>query len=457
MSDPLGRRLPGIRTGVPGPASRELAARLARVESRNITAIDDHGPIFWEAARGANVMDVDGNVYVDLTAGFGVSAAGHADPAVADAIARQAARLPHALGDVHPAALKVRLLERLAELAPGDLSVSILSANGADAVDSALKTAFLATGRPGVIAFEGAYHGLGFGALAVTWDERFRKPFTPLLRPGVRFAPYPGRPRATGSGIGTAPPDEVDAATALAEVERLVDEASPSDYPVGAVIVEPILGRGGIIVPPADFLPALRRVCTDRGLVLIVDEIYTGFGRTGRWFAVEHTGVVPDILVVGKALAGSLPLSAAIATPAIMGTWPESQGEALHTSTFLGNPITAAAALAHLDRIEELGLVERARVLGERVAERGRQWADPSSDEHAPGVAGVRGLGLMRAIALGGEDSTERAVAASRAALKAGVIVLPEGGALAITPPLAIGDEQLDAALEVVRESLMRG
>lgn len=437
MSAAFGALLPEIRTPPPGPRSRDLARRLARVESRNITRIADDGPVFWTGAAGANVRDADGNVYIDLTAGFGVAAAGHANPTVADAAARQLARLPHAMGDVHPAAIKVELLERLAALAPGDLSVSILSANGSDAVESALKTAAIATGRPGVVAFEGGYHGLGYGALAVTADARFRAPFARQLYGGVRFAPFP-REHEAGA-----------LERSLGAVRRHVQDARSGPDPVGAVVVEPIQGRGGILVPPAAFLPGLRDLCDELELVLIADEVYTGFGRTGRWFACQHTGGVPDLLVVGKSLAGGLPLSAVIGRPSVMAAWPASEGEAIHTSTFLGNPVTAAAALAHLGEIERLGLVERAAGLETVVAERVASWRAEGSP-----VGAVRGRGLMLAIPLEAEGLGVRVMAR---ALAAGVLVLPEGDAIALTPPLVITEAQLEHALAVLRTAIDAG
>ena len=431
-----GASLPRVVTAIPGPRSRTLAERLARVESRNITRVHDGGPIFWESAAGSNVRDVDGNVYVDLTAGFGVSAAGHAAGAVADAVGAQALRLMHGLGDVHPSDIKVRLLERLAALAPGDLSVSILSANGSDAVESAWKTATMATGRSGAVAFRGGYHGLGLGALALTAEDRFRRPFTRQLYAGVRFAPYPDP--ANGPAV-----DDV-----LDEVRTHVEAARGGSDEVGAVFVEPVLGRGGIIVPPAGFLMELRTLCTEMDVLLVLDEVYTGFGRTGRWFACEHEGVVPDLLVVGKSLAGGLPLSAVIGARSLMEAWPESEGEAIHTSTFLGNPVACAAALAHLDLIEGEGLVSRADQLGRWL--RGR--LDALVGRH--GVIGARGLGLMQALVLEPVGGAQRAAAISDAALRQGVIVLPEGAALALTPPLMISEAQLAAALGVIEAVL---
>jgi 4-aminobutyrate aminotransferase-like enzyme len=429
----LGDRLPEIRTAVPGPRSRALGDRLKAVENRAVTRVDAGGPIFWDDAAGANVRDVDGNTFIDLTAGFGVAAAGHASARVAAAVARQAARLPHALGDVHPSPLKVELLERLSGLAPGGLGHGILSANGGDAVESALKTAMLATGRPGLIAFRDGYHGLGYGALAVTGAARFRQPFQRQLYPGVGFVPYPSRTPGHASTTET-----------LEAIRAVVAEAGAGPDPIGAVLVEPVQGRGGIVVPPDDFLPGLRALCDELDLLLIVDEVYTGLGRTGRWFACQHWDVVPDLLVIGKALGGGLPLSAVLGRSDVMAAWPVSEGEALHTSTFLGNPVTCAAALAQLDEIEELGLVERAARIGERLAATLAEWTREGR------ATGHRGLGLMRAVVPAAVDPAQVA----GAALRAGVIVLAEGDALAFTPPLVITEEQLDHALGVLRPLL---
>jgi len=426
-----GDALPELRTRVPGPRSRALAGRLAAVESPNITRVSPDAPIFWSAARGANVLDADGNLFIDLTAGFGVAFAGHANPGVVRALADQAEVLAHALGDVHPADIKVRLLERLAVLAPGDLGVAILATTGAEAVEAALKTAVLATGRAGILAFDGAYHGLTYGALATTSRSEFRAPFERQLFRGVRFAPYGDR----------------DAATALAEAERLLDEAERDGPPIGTVIVEPVQGRAGIRVPGPGFLAGLRRLCDGRERVLIFDEVYTGFGRTGRWFACEHAGIVPDVIVVGKALSGALPISAAIASGALMRAWPPSKGEAIHTSTFLGNPIACAAALAHLDTIEAEALVERAARLGAVVRARLDDWV-----ARYPHARSARGLGLLQGLVL--DDGTETPAAdVADAALGQGIIVLaeaPDLDVLAITPPAAITERQLGHALDTI-------
>ncbi|HEY6236919.1 MAG TPA: aspartate aminotransferase family protein, partial [Candidatus Elarobacter sp.] len=320
-----------IVTAVPGPRSRALASELAAYEAPGVTYLADDYPVFWESASGALVTDVDGNRYLDLTSAFGVAATGHTNPHVATAVADQAQRLMHGMGDVHPTELRTRLLARLAKLSPGDLRKTYLATSGAEAVEFALKTALLATGKPRVLAYHGAYHGLSLGALEVAGIDKFRAPFAPLVPGRATFLPYPGAGATVDGAIGAA-------RTALGH-----------DPAIGAVIVEPIQGRGGVIVPPRGFLGALRALCDERGLLLILDEIYTGFGRTGAMFACEHEAVVPDLLCVGKALGGGVPLSATIGTPRAMDAWPVSAGEALHTSTFLGNPLACAAALANLD------------------------------------------------------------------------------------------------------------
>lgn len=333
----------------PGERARAWIDRLAASESPAFTARRarrheltgaPQDPIVWARARGSNVEDVDGNVYVDLTSGFGACAIGHAHPDVVAAVQRQSERLIHALGDVHPSDVKIALLERLCALAPWDAR-AILSTNGSDAVESALKTAAIATGRPGVIAFEGGYHGLSFGALAVCgYREGFRAPFAAQLNPHVRFAPWP-------------------------DLDAVREQLDPS---IGAILVEPIQGRGGIRVPPPGFLAELGELAHAHGALLIADEILTGLGRCGtRW----ASGDVADILCVGKALGAGLPISACLARAEVMRAWGDPGGEAIHTGTFFGNPLACAAALASLDVLD--GLHDRAARLGDDLATRLRE------------------------------------------------------------------------------------
>ena len=401
--------LPSLKTKVPGPKSRALARELRRYESRNITYISDHWPIFWERAAGANVWDVDGNRYIDLTAAFGVASVGHGNPRVVAAIKAQAGKLLHAMGDVHPNELKLKLARELVALTFGRWEKSegrvIFANSGAEAVEAALKTAVMHTKRPGVIAFEGAYHGLTYGALDTTWRADFRSPFSSQLGHFTAHVPF-----------GRVP-----------EVSNLKN--------FGAVIVEPIQGRGGIVVPPDDFLQTLRKFCYSHGLLLIFDEIYTGFCRTGRWFASEHWGVVPDIVCVGKAMAGGFPMSACIGRADVMDSWPGSKGEAIHTSTFLGNPLGCAAALASIGEMKRMKLDARSRELGEWFSKRLAR------------IGKVRGKGLMLGLEVG------NAVPIVEKLLQRGMLALPEGSRgeiLGVTPPLVITKRQLSFCLEAL-------
>jgi 4-aminobutyrate aminotransferase-like enzyme len=431
-----GDQLPSITVPPPGPGSRALAERLRRVESPNITQLSDDTPIFWRDALGANVLDVDGNIYIDFTAGFGVAAAGHRNPRVVDAIKRQLDSLAHGLGDVHPPEIKVRLLERLAEIAPGELGQTILASSGAEAVEAALKTARRASGKPGVLCFSGAYHGLTYGALSVTDGDFFRAPFADQLGIQVTRLPYPNPYR---------PAAELEGGDLLSAALDQVAQRLDADSSLGAIIVEPILGRGGIVVPPDGFLGGLRELCDARGLTLIFDEVYTGFGRTGRWFACEHEGIVPDLLCVGKALSGALPFSACIGRPAVMAAWPQSEGEAIHTSTFLGHPLGCAAALAQIDEIETHGLADRAASLGDTLLGRLRDMQG-----RLPAIGDVRGRGLMVGLEIvrdGEFPDPERAGQLAVRALEKGLILLGGGHTLELTPPLTITMAQLDFAL----------
>jgi 4-aminobutyrate aminotransferase len=453
MSQPAeSNQPPRIRVRPPGPVSSRLARRLTGVESRNVTFIAEDFPIFWEKARGSNVWDADGNRYVDLTAGFGVAVAGHRNRRIVSAIRRQIARLPHGMGDVHPPTAKVRLLETIAGLSPLQDTRTVLTSSGAEAVEVALKTAILHTGRPGTIAFSGAYHGLTFGALAVTDRALFRAPFEQQLSPHVLRAPYPHPYRPPEALVGLSA-DLGDAA--LEAVHGLLDTAAGAK--VGAIIIEPIQGRGGDVVPPPGFLAGLCSLCRERDLVLIADEIYTGLGRTGSLFAFQAESVTPDIVCVGKALSGSLPISACLGTAEVMQAWPASDGEAVHTSTFLGNPTACAAAVASLKEIQRRDLAGRAR-------REGRRWLVGLAElgERHEAVGDVRGRGLMAGLDLVGDRETRQPDAdlagrVIRKALRRGWILLPGGPAgnvISLSPPLTISRELLDASVEMLDEIL---
>ncbi len=428
-----------------GRTARTLGL-LARHESRNVTHIDPEGgwPIVWESARGCDVRDAEGRRYLDLTAAFGVAAAGHANPRVVAAGRRQMGRLLHAMGDVHPHPAKALLLRELSRVTfgrweKGGVAKSILGNSGFEAVEAALKTARLATGRSGVIAFEGGYHGLGYGALNATHRGHFRDPFRDQLGGFGRFVPFP----LADAGDGPA---------TLAATERALRQAM-ADGTVGAVIVEPIQARGGIRIPPPGFLRGLRAACDAHGALLVLDEIYTGFGRTGRWFACEDEGVVPDVVCLGKALTGGFPLSACTGRAEIMDrAWPASSGEAIHTSTFLGHPVGCAMALAQIGEIRRLRLPARSARLGEWLVR---------ALERLPATSGgfrmrVRGKGLMAGIEIrdaAGGPATAVVLDMMKRLLAAGFVVLPEGAdaeVLSFTPPLTITEAQLERAVRAV-------
>jgi 4-aminobutyrate aminotransferase-like enzyme len=437
-----GQSLPDVRVLPPGPESRALGARLAAVESPSVDArrqeraaasAVDPAPVVYAQGEGSNVVDVDGNRYVDLAAGFGALLLGHRPAAVAAAIEEQSERLWLALGDVFPSDAKVVLCERLAGLLPGDGAESarvLLGSSGADAVTAALKTAMLTTGKAGVVAFDGAYHGLSHGPLAACGlRPSFREPFAAQLGDHVVFAPYPS--------------DDDGLAASLEVVKRHLARGS-----IGAVLVEPILGRGGCVVPPAGFLPALRALCDGAGALLICDEIWTGLGRSGAWLASLEAGVGPDLVCLGKGLGGGFPISACIGTRAAMRAWGAHGGSTIHTGTHFGAPLACAAAVATLEAIEGASLPERARKVGDRWMSRLRGIA--------PGeVLAVRGRGLMVGVVLSG--GAPRAGAVSRRLLERGWIVLTGGAAgdvLTLTPPLDIEVTLLDAFAEALADAL---
>jgi 4-aminobutyrate aminotransferase-like enzyme len=426
----LGDLLPRMVAPPPGPRSRALSRRLAELEAPGVNTLAPGAPsLLWEEARGANVRDVDGNVYVDLTSGFGVAAVGHAHPRVVAAVREQAGALLHGLGDVHAHPLRVALAERLAGLAPvGNLQDNpqvYFAVSGADAVEIALKTALAATGRPGILAFAPAYHGTTLGALAVTSRDDFRAPFAAHLHPHVRRLPFG------------------------ADLERIAEILlRGGGGEIGAVLVEPIVGREGVLLPPPGWLAAVAALCRQAGAALIADEIFTGFGRTGTLFAVEAEGVRPDLLCCGKALGGGLPIAAVLGRRDLFRCW-ETPGEARHTATFLANPVACASALAVLDILEQERLPARAAELAPGVERRLAGLRDLS-----PAVIDVRGRGLLWGVELA---SAGLAKAWTSAVHDRGVLLLaggPEGRVAQIVPPLTITEPQLDAALTVLAAAL---
>jgi len=451
----FGAQLPSIEMRPPGPASLQLAERLRAVESRNVTFLSPDFPVFWREAAGANVRDADGNVYVDLTAAFGVALAGHRNARVDAALRAQSDRLVHGMGDVHPPEAKVELLEGIARVVAPALGWSepqtILGSSGSEAVEAALKTAQLASGRSGVLAFEGGYHGLTLGSLAATGRSEFRTPFESRLFAGVARVPFP---ESTPRGLHAArrTPEAV-----LAGIDRALYEGVDG-HAIGTVLIEPVQARGGVYVLPTEFAEALMERVRDHNLVLIADEIYTGMGRCGAVVASPRVGLEPHVICLGKVLGGGLPISACVAPRAVMeAAWPLSSGEALHTSTFLGHPMACAAGSAMLAQIEE-GLVEQAEAVGQRLMQR---LCTAIGDE--PRI-GLRGLGLLVGLELFSSDGEPMAGAGARVAeavLAEGVLVLPAGdvgSVIEFSPPAVLTEAQeaaaVDAVLHAVRTEL---
>jgi 4-aminobutyrate aminotransferase/(S)-3-amino-2-methylpropionate transaminase len=434
-----GRDLPALQTRVPGPESRAWLVRFAKVAAPmgpRAPAFEPggqpipSGTIVYREGLGANVLDVDNNRFVDLAAGFGSLLLGHRPARVSAALGAQSERLLQSLGDVHPSDVKIRLLERLAHRSLG--GQGIIGQSGADAVSAALKTAVLHTGRSRVVGFRGAYHGLSYGPLAVCGlRESYRAPFASQLNPLVTFLEYP----ATDARLEPA------LAAARHELER---------GDVGAVLFEPILGRGGVVVPPAGFAERLAGLCREHGSVFIADEVWTGLGRSGQWLFSVAQGARPDVVCWGKGLGGGLPISACVGRAEIMSAWSRDE-EVVHTSTFAGAPLAAAAALEMLDVLEQQSLVERSHRLGERFA-RALRGAFPST---WPVGWEVRGAGLMLGIDLG--PARVGALELTRELLGNGYITSLGGGrrdCLVLTPALDIAEDQLEAFVDTFADCL---
>jgi 4-aminobutyrate aminotransferase / (S)-3-amino-2-methylpropionate transaminase / 5-aminovalerate transaminase len=387
--------------------------------------------LVYAHATGANVFDTDGNRYVDLAAGFGAQLLGHCHAEITQTIAQQAAKLTQALGDVFPTPERIELQERLAALMGQEPHRVILGQSGADAITAALKTAVLATGRPGVVAFGGAYHGLSYAPLALCQlRNSYRQPFSEQLNPHVHVLAYPA--------------NATEAEQTASKLDALLANQS-----IGAVVVEPILGRGGCVVPPEGFLSQLVELCREHDTVSIVDEIWTGLGRAGAMLVSSSLERMPDIICLGKGLGGGLPLSACIGKAGLMQAWARPS-EVVHTATFSGSPLAAAAGLRLLDILERDGMVQQ-------CAQRGQRWI-ASLRNHLgtlPRLRAIRGRGFMLGLDLGSQPGI--AAEAAKRLLSKGWIVTTGGGArevMVLTPPLTISDELLDAATQVLRETL---
>ncbi|HEX9284827.1 MAG TPA: acetyl ornithine aminotransferase family protein [Nitrospirales bacterium] len=428
-----------IRTTPPGPRARALLRRSSRHVAPSATQAY---PLVVDRAAGCHVWDVDGNCYLDFTAGVAVSATGHGHKHVVGAITAQADRLVHfSFADFfYPS--YVRLAERLAGLAPGRDSKQVYFCNsGTEATEAAIKLTRHATRRPYVLAFYNAFHGRTLGAVSLTASKAVqRRGFAPLL-PGVFHAPYPDPYRSRAGD---------PAGECLHHIEDVLFRTVLPPEETAAIFIEPIQGEGGVIVPPDRFLTGLRRLCDRYGILLVDDEVQAGMGRTGKFFAIEHVGVVPDIICMAKALGGGLPLGAIIARKRVM-SWEKGS----HTSTFGGNPVACEAGLATIEVIEKEGLLRNAAEQGAYIQERLR-----SLQRRHRMIGDVRGRGLMIGVELVRNQRTKERAEAERDAvvLKAfqrGLLLLPCGrNSFRISPPLSITRHEVDEGLAVLEAVL---
>jgi 4-aminobutyrate aminotransferase len=409
-------------------------------------------PIVAERAEGSYVYDQDGTRYLDFTCGIGVTNTGHCHPKVVQAVQEQAATLLHGQVNIIFHAPLLQLAEELRTVVPDELDCFFFSNSGAEAVEGAIKLARHATGRPNVIVFQGSFHGRTALTMALTTSKTiYRVGYQPLPA-GVFVAPYPYTYRYGWS------PEETEE-FCLREVEFLLEtQTDPSE--TAAILVEPVLGEGGYVVPPPGFLKGLRRICDEHDLILIADEVQSGFGRTGKWFAVEHFGVTPDIMVLAKGLASGLPLSGVAARRELMERWiPGSHG-----GTYGGNAVACAAAVATIRVIREEGLLENARQTGTWLMEqlRALQAEFPATGSgRRTGIGDVRGVGLMigaEFAASDGSPATDLAKTVGKSCLKRHLLLLtcgPWNNTVRWIPPLNVTREQAEEALAIFEDALV--
>jgi 4-aminobutyrate aminotransferase/(S)-3-amino-2-methylpropionate transaminase len=427
-----------LKTAIPGPRSREILDRLSTSVS---SALAITIPIVAAEGHGATLTDVDGNTFLDFAGGVGCLNVGHAHPHVTEAVQEQAARFLHTDYTIVPYEIYAEVAERLLAAAPfsGPAKAAFFNA-GTEAVENAVKFARAYTGRPAVIGFEGAFHGRTLLSLTLTSKTHPYKAGLGPFAPEVYRVPFPYEYRG------------VDAAEALAALRRaLVTQVAAEN--VAAIVVEPVQGEGGFVVAPPEFMTGVREICDENGIVLVVDEVQTGFGRTGRMFAIEHYGVEPDLIVVAKSIAAGLPLSGVLGKAEIM----DAPAEGGVGGTYVGNPVALAAAAAVLDVIADEDLVERAERIGETIRGRMHEW----QRRHAQ-IGDVRGLGAMLAIELVQDRKSKRpapelADAVTQAAAERGLLLLKAGthsNCIRVLCPLVIGDSELDEALAAWGEAL---
>jgi 4-aminobutyrate aminotransferase len=436
---------PKLKTALPGPNARRILAADEKYVSPSYTR---SYPMVAKRGRGIVVEDVDGNEFFDFSAGIGVTSTGQCHPKVVAAIQKQAAELIHMSGTDFYYEGMVTLAERLSKIAPMPGPHKFYYGNsGAEAIECALKLARYHTKRQQVIAFFGAFHGRTMGALSLTASKpQQKRRFSPLV-PGVTHVRYPDVYRGCVDG----PQDAEKFALGCARyIEDKLFKTILAPEEVAAIFVEPIQGEGGYVVAPTIFMQELRRICDKHGILLVLDEVQSGIGRTGKWFAVEHTGVHPDIVCMAKGIASGMPLGVTMSKAHIMDWIPGS-----HASTFGGNPVCIAAALATLDVIENEGLLRNSQQVGDYMLKRMADWPK----KHRI-VGDVRGRGLMIGVEIVKDQKTREYGAGERdrivvAAFERGVLFLGCGpSTIRIAPPLIVTTDEADVALDALEESI---
>ena len=427
-----------LQTAVPGPRSQEILERKERVVASPLAV---YLPVVAAEAHGSTLTDVDGNTFIDFTGGVGVLNVGHTHPRVVEAVQEQAARFLHTDFTIVPYEVYITLAERLLEVAPfsGPAKAAFFNA-GSEAVENAVKFARAYTRRPAVIAFDGAFHGRTLLSLSLTSKTHPSKAGLGPFAPEVYRVPFPYEYRG------------VSADEALEALEHaFLTVVAPET--VAAIVMEPVLGEGGFVPAPRAFVEGVRAICDREGIVFVADEVQTGFGRTGRMFAIEHFGVEPDLMTVAKSIAAGLPLSGVLGKAEIMDA-PVAGGVG---GTYVGNPVAQAAALAVLEVFEEEQLVERSRRIGETIRGRMLAW-----QERFPAIGDVRGLGAMLAIELVEDRATKApspalATRITAEAAQRGLLLLKAGvhaNCIRVLCPLTIDEPELDEALGAWEEAL---
>ena len=436
---------PKITTALPGPNASRVLAGDEKFISPSYTR---SYPMVAKRGRGIVVEDVDGNEFFDFSAGIAVTSTGHCHPQVVAAIQKQAAELIHMSGTDFYYESMVTLAERLSKIAPMPGPHKIYYGNsGAEAIECALKLARYHTKRQQVIAFLGAFHGRTMGALSLTASKpQQKRRFSPLV-PGVTHVRYPDVYRGCVGGQQDA---EQFALGCARYIEEKLFKTVLAPEEVAAIFVEPIQGEGGYVVAPTVFMQELRRICDKHGIMLVVDEVQSGIGRTGKWFAVEHTGVAPDMVCMAKGIASGMPLGVTMTKAEIMDWVPGS-----HASTFGGNPVCIAAALATLDVIEKEGLLRNSQEVGNHMMKRMADWPK----KHRI-VGDVRGRGLMIGVDIVKDQKTREYGSAERdriveGAFERGVLFLGCGpSTVRIAPPLIVTRDEADVAVDMLEESI---